>query len=141
MAEGLRRSDLQAAAEVKLRDAILLFGNKRYSSAYYLAGYAAEMGLKACIAKRMAAHVIPERRFIQDIHTHDLSALHRLAGLQTELKEKQAADPEFAAYWGMAGQWTPESRYLSIDSASAQYMVQAIGHTPSGVLCWIKEHW
>ena len=141
MAEGLKRTGLQAAAEVKLRDAKLLIENERFSSAYYLAGYAAEMGFKACIAKRMVEHVIPEKRFIQDIHTHDLSTLQRLAGLQQELKAKQASDAEFAAYWGIAGQWSPESRYLSIDRMSSQVMVQAISHAQSGVFQWIKEHW
>jgi len=141
VSEGLRRIDLQKAAEGKLRDAHLLVQNARFSSAYYLAGYTAEMGLKACIARRMVQEVIPDKVFIQRTYTHALKDLVGLAGLNAELEAEKANDVEFGAYWGIAGQWTPNSRYASIDSMSAQLMVQAIGDQKSGVLQWIKKYW
>ena len=52
MANGYKRVDLQALAQAKLDDAKLLFDNGRFSNAYYLAGYAVELGLKACIARQ-----------------------------------------------------------------------------------------
>src|SRR5688500_10212057 len=113
MAEGLSRRDLQAAANNKLRDATLLLQNKRFSSAYYLAGYAAEMGLKACIARRMISDVIPDKNFGQKLYTHDLKTLIQLSGLTAELEAAKQADNEFGAYWGIAGEWTPEARYAS----------------------------
>lgn len=35
-------SDLQALAEMRLQDAIILLEHERWSAAYYLAGYAVE---------------------------------------------------------------------------------------------------
>ena len=46
------RSDFQKLAEDRIADAGALFEAHRYDAAYYLAGYAVECALKACIAKR-----------------------------------------------------------------------------------------
>ena len=45
------RKTLQALAEGKLDDALLLLRNNRCSNAYYLAGYALELGFKAAACK------------------------------------------------------------------------------------------
>ncbi len=47
----LTKADLEALAETRLEDSIFLLQAGRSSSAYYLAGYAVELALKACIAK------------------------------------------------------------------------------------------
>ncbi|MDQ2083721.1 HEPN domain-containing protein [Xanthobacteraceae bacterium Astr-EGSB] len=63
MPYGFKRIDLQANAEAKSADAKLLLQHGRYSSAYYLAGYSIEIGLKACIALQVAAETIPGKAF------------------------------------------------------------------------------
>lgn len=141
MALGLTRQNLQCIAQAKIDDAQLLLQSRRFSNAYYLSGYAIEMGLKACIAKMISAHMIPDKRFIQDIHTHDLKSLVGLSGLKGELKTREDADPAFAANWSLVCQWTPECRYSSIDPYTAQTMIDAIVSPKSGVLEWIKTHW
>lgn len=141
MAEGLKRSDLQAAADAKLLDAALLFQHARFSTAYYLAGYAVEIGLKASIASRIAEHVLPDKKFIDALYTHEIDKLVGLAGLRAELKKEQAENAEFAAYWGIVGEWTVDTRYTFVDSYSAQLMIQAVSDEKSGVLRWIKQHW
>src|SRR5919106_3680906 len=40
------------------------------SGAYYLAGYAVECGLKACIAKQVRRHEFPDRTTVNQSHTH-----------------------------------------------------------------------
>ena len=45
------KKDLEALADTRLGDATHLFKGARYSAAYYLAGYAVELGIKACIAR------------------------------------------------------------------------------------------
>jgi HEPN domain-containing protein len=47
----MNRTDLQILAEDRLKDAEVLLAKGRFAAAYYLAGYAVECGLKACIAK------------------------------------------------------------------------------------------
>jgi hypothetical protein len=141
MALGLRRADLQAIAQAKLTDAELLLMNRRFSNAYYLAGYAVEVGLKACIARQFTAETIPDRRFVADIHSHDLRKLVGLAGLNKELRDKETSDLPFAANWALISEWTPEIRYQTVDQFSAQVFVQAIRDPAIGVFPWIQMYW
>lgn len=141
MAFGLKRSDLQSLSITKLDDAHILFQNKRYSSAYYLAGYCIELGLKACIAKLMVAEVIPDKAFLNGIFQHSFRPLVNLAGLANSLKTKEDADASFAANWAIASEWGPETRYEAKDVHSAQLLLNAISDPKTGVLVWIKEHW
>ena len=66
----LTRHDLQQLARLRLDDALFLQQVGRSSSAYYLAGYAVELALKACIAKLFQPDVIPDRAFVNAIYTH-----------------------------------------------------------------------
>jgi hypothetical protein len=45
----LTKNDLESLVQVRLDDAIFLLQANHSSSAYYLAGYAVELALKACI--------------------------------------------------------------------------------------------
>ncbi|MBN1652495.1 MAG: hypothetical protein JXA30_01835 [Deltaproteobacteria bacterium] len=55
----LTKSDLKTLSETRLVDAQQLFDTGRYSAAYYLSGYAVELGIKVCIAGVFQAEVIP----------------------------------------------------------------------------------
>ena len=141
MGLGLKRADLQAIAESKLEDAILLLNNRRFSSAYYLSGYAIEIGLKACIAKQFTADVIPDKTFVNEIYKHNLKGLVGVAGLTTALKQTEDVDQNFSTHWALVAQWTPESRYEITDPVTAHVMVVAINDANSGVFRWIKANW
>lgn len=141
MPYGLKRIDLQANAEAKLADAELLLQHGRYSSAYYLAGYSIEIGLKACIALQVAAETIPDKAFLNNVWNHKFSTLLGLAGLATALKEKQDSDRKFAASWAIVLEWSPDARYETKDLMSAQLMVNAVAAANSGVLPWIRTYW
>ena len=141
MAFGLKRTDLQAMAQAKIDDAALLLQHGRASNAYYLAGYAIELGLKACIAAQVNAETIPDKDFIKRILNHHFMTLIGLAGLATQLKERKDSDLTFAANWAIASEWEPDSRYETKDTMSAQLMLGAIADPKSGVLQWIKTFW
>lgn len=141
MGLGLKRAELQAIALAKLEDAIALAKARRYSNAYYLAGYSVEIGLKACIAKQIAAETIPEKAFITQVYSHRFKELAGLAGLTAALKKKQGSDANFGANWALIAEWSPDSRYESKDPTSAQALVAAIADPTSGVLPWIKIYW
>lgn len=66
----LTKTDLETLAQVRLDDSLFLLQAGRSSSAYYLAGYAVELALKACISKLIQTNVIPEKAFINAIYTH-----------------------------------------------------------------------
>jgi hypothetical protein len=141
MAFGYRRAELQAVAQAKLEDALLLFQHRRFSNAYYLAGYAIEIGLKACIARQIAAETIPDRNFINETYRHELIKLVGIAGLTAELRTREQRSPAFAANWSTVAEWSPEKRYESIDSYSAQFMIEAVNEPENGVFPWIKTYW
>jgi len=141
MAYGLKRSDLQGMADSKLADAVLLLQSGRASSAYYLAGYSMEFGLKACVARQMVKDTIPDKDFIKDVYQHNLVNLIKLAGLTMLLNEQIKAEPVFSANWGIVKDWSPESRYESKQMAEAQLLIGAISDNQHGALNWIKKHW
>lgn len=55
----ISKRSLKTLAQTRLDDAVHLFQMSRYSAAYYLTGYAVELGIKACIAGVFQANVIP----------------------------------------------------------------------------------
>ena len=65
MSFGLNHKDLQNLSNAKFSDAVLLFENERFSNAYYLAGYAVGIGLKACIALQFKPETLPDPKFVQ----------------------------------------------------------------------------
>ncbi len=125
----------------KLEDARLLLDHGRYSNAYYLAGYAVEIGLKACIARQFGAEAIPDRSFVNAIYSHNFRTLVNLAGLAGELKDREAESSAFAANWVLVNEWTPEARYAAADLESAQVFVQAVSDATAGVFPWIRTYW
>jgi hypothetical protein len=137
----LTKSDLEKLAQVHLEDSVFLLLAGRSSSAYYLAGYAVELALKACISKLIQSNVIPERASINAIYTHRLDNLLSTAGLLPQLNADAKADPQFAAYWAIASKWSEESHYAFWDPVSARTLVDAIHEANHGVFQWVKRHW
>ena len=56
------RSDFRILSETRLEEARLLLKGRRHLGAYYLAGYAVECALKACIAKQRKRFEFPPKR-------------------------------------------------------------------------------
>lgn len=137
----LSKADLEALAAIRLNDALFLFQAGRASSAYYLAGYAVELALKACIAKSFQPDVIPDKAFVLEIYTHSLEKLRGTAGLTAQFTADSKADPRLAAAWGIASKWTEASRYLIWDSITAGSLIAAISDQNYGVFQWLKKHW
>jgi HEPN domain-containing protein len=140
MGLGYKKADLCANATSKLHDAILLFENGRPSNAFYLAGYAIEIGIKACIAAQISHNTVPSKEILKGFLEHDFRKLVGLAGLAGQLKEKQR-DVDFNANWAIVCEWSPDSRYDDRDKTSAQTILEAIKDEKSGVFEWIKACW
>ena len=137
----LTKPDLERLAQVRLEDALLLLQANRSSSAYYLAGYAVELALKASIAKLMQPNMIPGKAFINAIYTHNLDSLLSTAGLRPQFDVDTKTDPQFAAYWAIVNNWSEESRYEFWDPISAATLLQAVDEPNHGVFQWGKKHW
>ncbi|HMN86587.1 MAG TPA: hypothetical protein PKA74_11430 [Bauldia sp.] len=133
--------ELRAVSEEKLADAILLIENERWSNAYYLFGYAVEVALKVVIARRFRANEIPDRTFVNKVHTHDLDALVNLAELAGARSDRAAADSAFAANWAVVADWDEVSRYRQVEKADAVAMASAMLDADAGVMSWLKQYW
>jgi len=135
----MNRTDLQNLAEERLGDAEVSLANNRYGAAYYLAGYAVECGLKACIAKLTRAEDFYDKNLARNIFKHDLEELANYARL--DVKELGTADPAFAANWAQAKDWDEESRYATHTQQEAEQMIQAVQHPDHGVMQCIRRYW
>ena len=132
------RAQFQARAGEMLADAQVLMEAGRAANAYYLAGYAVEMALKAVIAREFRGEDLPDRRFVTDAHTHDLNALLRLAELQTILR---SSGVPLQRSWATVEGWSERSRYTSASLAEASNLLAAVGDPDAGVLLWLTTLW
>ena len=139
----MNRADLQQLADDRIRDAEALLDAGRWSGAYYLAGYAVECALKACIAKRTSQHDFPDKNTVQKSYSHDLVILIDLAGLKLQLKldTMPAANPSLGIYWQLVKDWDEEARYQQKTEVQARKLHQAVTDGSNGVLSWVKGHW
>jgi HEPN domain-containing protein len=133
---------LQKLANDRVADAKALLAAKRWAAAYYMAGYAVECGLKACILAHVerTGMIFEVKSYAEKCWTHDLKELLRLAGLQDAFDIHAAADADLGADWDIVKEWTESSRYRRTPKADAEDLSDAITDKKHGVLSWIKEH-
>ena len=139
----MNRAQLRQLAEDRILDAACLLAGGRPAGAYYLAGYAVECGLKACIMAHVeaAGAIFEDKKFSEKCWTHDLEELLKLANLKPTLDADTAANAALFANWGVAKVWKETSRYEQRAQPEAQAMLDAIDSKPDGVLQWIRNHW
>lgn len=122
-------------------DAQILYSAKSWSNAYYLAGYAVELAIKACIAKSFKADTVPDKDLVIKTYSHELPKLIGTAGLTAELQKQVQASQVFGTAWGVVNEWSPDDRYRSNSEQDAKELIEAINDANHGVLAWIKTHW
>jgi HEPN domain-containing protein len=137
----MERSDLQRLARIRLKEAKVLLENKCFDGAYYLAGYAVECALKACIAKQTQRHEFPDKTRVLDSYTHDFAKLIRVANLTNELKNESSVNTAFDRNWSLVESWSEEARYQTVTSNEAMEIYSAIADRKDGVLSWLKKYW
>jgi hypothetical protein len=134
----MTRAEFQQLAEARVMDAQALLTAQRWHAAYYLAGYAVECGLKACIAKGFNQHDIPDWSFVKNIFVHDLNKLLELANLHSHIVKNSPLDVN----WVIVREWSEKARYeLNTTHNDAYNMVNAVTNSTSGVLPWLKKFW
>ncbi|HET6628345.1 MAG TPA: hypothetical protein VFG91_01070 [Woeseiaceae bacterium] len=138
----MNRADLQKISQMRRADAHALLSAGRFAGAYYLAGYAVECALKACIAKQIGHHDFPDKKLVNDAHTHDLDKLVRLAGLQPDLESELKKSPDLEINWSVVKEWSEQKRYdRGVSKARAKDLYSACVARKYGVLAWIKKRW
>jgi HEPN domain-containing protein len=137
----MNRADFQQLAELRLREAQALLAAGLPDGAYYLAGYAVECALKACIAKRTQEHDFPEKKLVNDSHTHDLGKLLQLAELKAELDLVIEANPAMRSNLETVQDWSETARYQRKTVLDTIALLTAIEGQKGGLLPWIRLHW
>lgn len=137
----LTRNQFQRLAEIRAREAGSLSKSPRNQlGAYYLAGYAVECALKACIAKKTRRHEFPrDRKYVEKVYTHDLQALMKEAGLNNLLEREIKINKALGTNWNTVKIWSEQSRY-EISGLKGKDLYLAVTGT-DGVLPWIKRLW
>jgi HEPN domain-containing protein len=132
---------MQQLAEERIRDAEALLNAGQWSGAYYLAGYAVEWALKACIAKLTNQYDYPDKDRAQRCYTHKIDVLVLVAGLKNQHKIDMVANPALATNWLIVKDWDETARYELWTEADARKLFAAVIDTSNGVLPWITVHW
>ncbi len=139
----MNRTDLQQLADLRIKEARILLDGDSYSGAYYLAGYAIECALKACIAKQTKEHDFPDKpEEVRKIYTHNLEQLLNLAKLKDKLEDDMKLNKALGAYWAYIVDWGEEKQYeLGVTEKEARDLYEAIADPTNGVLQWLKKWW
>ena len=136
----ISKTRLVELADIKLADAKLLLASGRGENAYYLAGYAVELMLKAILSTQFKDDTLPDRALVRDAFVHDIEKLARSSKIDGDLKFWLDNDERFNASWKTVLEWDPISRYdpRSIDDAAG--LVRAIDDAEHGVMKWLRGH-
>lgn len=138
----MNKTDLEELAEIRVREAKVLLDAESYQGAYYLAGYALECAIKACIAKQVRQFDFQNLELAKNSYSHKLSDLLGVAGLKQKLSEKERQDENFQLNWAVAKDWNEKARYESrVEEKKAKDLYDAITDNQSGILAWLKTFW
>jgi hypothetical protein len=139
----VNRVEFQQLADVRIAEARVLLANQLPDGAYYLAGYAVECGLKACILARVerTGVIFDDKKFLEGCWTHNIETLVKTADLTVQRDKDMGADPGLATNWQLVKDWTETSRYQRKSLTEAQTLYDAITDAVHGVLPWIRIRW
>lgn len=137
----MNRINFQSIAELRLNESKALLAAGFPEGAYYLAGYAVECALKSCLAKKTREHDFPDKKLVNDSHTHDLAKLLQLAELKIDLDAAMQGNSAMQSSWDAIQDWSETSRYERRSLQDAVDLLQAIEDQTGGLLPWIKLRW
>lgn len=137
----MNRGDFQALADVRIAEAQPLLAAGMFDGAYYLAGYAVECALKACIARLTNQDDFPNKEFALECYTHVIEKLVKAAGLTAQRDADAPVGSERADNWSAVKDWTESSRYQRTAESKAKALIEAVTNATNGVLPWVKARW
>ena len=135
------REQLRSLAQLRLREAEMLFQSGFYDGCAYLCGYVVETAFKARICATLNVTDYPEKRLQRSFLTHSFDDLKLLAGMDDEFN---AGNPSLVANWSIASKWKPARRYepqATYNRELAEAILNAVRSDPDGVLACIAKRW
>ena len=107
----MNREDFQGLSGARLKEARALLDAGFPDRAYYLAGYAVECALKACLAKKTLRYDFPDKKVVFDSYAHSFTTLVEVAKLESAVLEQRNQDPLFQINWQVVLKWSELTRY------------------------------
>lgn len=136
----ITRTHLRQLADLRVQEAQALLGIGHAAGAYYLAGYAVECALKACIcAHGQPDHFPPPPEEVKELYSHNLEKLLSRALLAEALKAHP--DGTLKSNWALVKDWSEQSRYNFPEATQAEQLLTAVADPAHGVLPWLRLHW
>lgn len=135
----LFKENLLSLARVRLREAKILFENQCYSGAYYIAGYNVELNLKAKISENFFKDCIPDKKFVNDIHTHKLNDLLGLANIKKKFDDDCKNNNTLKLNWNIITRWSENTRYQTFDMVETYALINAIDNQENGFNQWLHS--
>ncbi len=141
--------DIEVLAYAKLQDAEVLLANERFDSAYYLAGYAVELLLKARVCKTLGipdffdfdnptkTKLKNESVITRPYKVHDLEQLIILSGIYPEFRSELVINQPFKDSWWIVSEWNENSRYLTGKNYDD---VKDFLTSVKEVMVWMQKH-
>ncbi len=138
----MNRKAFQEISRIRRREALTLLDAGHYPGAYYLIGYAVECALKACVSKQVKRYDFPDKKLANEVFTHNLEKLMKVAGLQPDFDRDKRANRVLELNWAVVKDWSESARYDSnITRADARDLYSACTGRNNGILTWIKKRW
>ena len=135
------RRDFQQLSRIRATESRALLKLELSDGAYYLAGYAVECALKACIAKGTRKYEFPDKKKAERSYRHKLDELVKVASLEEARTEHARNTPEFRTNWHVVQSWSEESRYSRHRLDAARELVSAVSDRRHGAIAWIRLYW
>lgn len=142
------QADIEQLSRNKFADAVFLLQGERYDSAYYLAGYAIELLLKARVCKTLGIEdffdfgninkkrLKNEPTLTKPYKVHDFEQLLILSGIYPDF-ERTLRGPVFKGHWSVVSKWNEDSRYLSGGTkADTENFITSVRES----IKWIQQH-
>ncbi len=98
----MKKKDLQKIAELRLKEAKILYDNKLYDGAVYLCGYVVEAALKARICKHLQMREYLDSGDMKNMFwSHDFDKLLFLSGLKNRINLANRRGTQIFKYWSL----------------------------------------
>jgi hypothetical protein len=138
----LNRNKLRELCDDRLQEARVLLERGLWTGAYYFTGLAVECALKSCLASAVKEHDFPDKRFVNQMYSHELDTLVALNGaLWAQLQADMKSEPKLAVNWSTVKDWDDEKRYDVVGELAARGLYNAVTEADSGVLEWLRRRW
>ena len=142
-------AEIQGLFAKRLEEARLLLSNGYFEGAFYLAGYAIELMLKARICKHLEIedfYLKQPEPLRKAYFIHNIEQLLTLSGLRRKYEDEtdpsKGSNKALNKHWNKICSWNEAARYdCHVQQKDAIALINAIDNPKNGFLPWLLANW